>query len=121
MTGTMRDLDVLAYQLRLSNVVADDGGAFDRLATILGRASLGDSADAMETAIRVLGLLPQMCKAKRSKDGLSVRAVAALTGLSACSISRFERGHDVVLSSAVKLIAWLGGTEPLDFGSEVAS
>jgi predicted transcriptional regulator len=79
MSGTLRDLDMLAYQLHLSNVVADDGGAFDRLATIL-----------------------------------SVRAVAALTGLSACSISRFERGHDVVLSSAVKLIAWIGGVVPLD-------
>jgi hypothetical protein len=121
MSGTLRDLDILAYQLRLSNVVADDGQAYDRLTTVLWQAAPRREVEPIELAVTTLSVLPALCKEKRRREGLSVRAAGELAGVTACTVSRFERGHDLMLSNAVKLITWVGGVEPLDLNSEVAS
>ena len=46
----------------------------------------------------------------RRRDHLSLREVAKTAGVPFNSISRFERGGDILLSNAVALMRWLAGS-----------
>lgn len=57
---------------------------------------------------QVLHRLPDLVQEKRRRLGFSLRDAAQQAGVSFNSISRFERGEDIMLSNAVKLLAWVG-------------
>jgi len=56
-----------------------------------------------------LAVLPAAMLEIRTLRRLSVRAAARQIGVSFSTVSRFESGHDVALSSAVSILRWLGG------------
>jgi ribosome-binding protein aMBF1 (putative translation factor) len=71
--------------------------------------------------VQVLESLPTLVAEKRRRDGLSLRQAAAHMGMSFSTVQRCEAGQDLALSNVVLFLQWLGGVEPLDLNSEVAS
>lgn len=57
--------------------------------------------------VDVLDLLPRLLREIRRLRGLSLRAAADEIGVAFNSLSRFERGQDVLLSNAVAVLKWL--------------
>lgn len=70
---------------------------------------------------QVLDALPALVQEKRRRDGLSLRQAADRMGMSFSTVQRCEAGRDLALSNVVLFLQWLGGVEPLDLNSEVAS
>jgi transcriptional regulator with XRE-family HTH domain len=55
-----------------------------------------------------LAAVPALVRAKRERDGLSYRELAALVGIAPSLLHRYEHGHsEPTLSNLVKLIRWL--------------
>jgi hypothetical protein len=59
--------------------------------------------------IDVLSALPETLRSVRLLRGKSLRQVADETGLSFSTVARIEKGEDCALSSAKRLLLWIGG------------
>ena len=57
--------------------------------------------------ISVLEVLPVLVREKRRREGLSLRAAAKATGEVASTLSRFENGVDVQMTTALSLLRWV--------------
>lgn len=55
----------------------------------------------------VLDALPLLVREKRRREGLSLRAAARAIDVDFNTLSRFERGADVMLSNAVTILRWV--------------
>lgn len=58
----------------------------------------------------VLNRLRALVADARQMEGISLRDLTQACGVSINSLSRFERGGDIQLSSALALLAWLSRT-----------
>lgn len=56
--------------------------------------------------------LPMLCREKRRREGLSVRAAAKLLGFSFSTLSRFENGKDGNMATLVAVLRWVGEVTP---------
>lgn len=90
----------------------------DRLSIPAEAARIAELCDALSAraarigwteVVNALADLPATIKAARTRAHLSVRDIEALTGVPFNSVSRFERGHDLLLSNALPLVRWLAG------------
>lgn len=68
-----------------------------------GLISWGEVADTLET-LRVA------IREARRREQLTLRDLCTLSGVSLNSLSRFERGADIRLSTALALIRWLNNS-----------
>lgn len=57
--------------------------------------------------VDVIDLLPRLLREIRRLRGLSLRDAADEIGVAFNSLSRFERGQDILLSNAVSVLRWL--------------
>lgn len=56
---------------------------------------------------KTLEFLPALVREARRQRRMTLREAADATGVSFNAISRFERGGDMMLSSAIALVRWL--------------
>lgn len=82
-------------------------GVLDTPELALYAADAMSAADAgMVYLVPTLDQLAAHLSEARRERGMSVRQVAAVTGTSASTVSRVERGYDVSLSGALALLQW---------------
>jgi hypothetical protein len=60
----------------------------------------------------VLDALPLLCREKRRRRGLSLRAAAREIGCSFSTVTRFESGEGCHLQHAIVVMRWLGQADP---------
>lgn len=59
-------------------------------------------------AADLLSTLPSAVRAAREETGLSLRDVAAQSGVSFSTVNRVEQGVDVRAAAAERLLRWVG-------------
>ena len=68
------------------------------------KETLNDIVRQLVAVVRAHG---HMLRLYRAHDNLTVRDLAAKTGISAATLSRIERGHEMNADTLLKLIHWM--------------
>lgn len=80
-------------------------------ATPVRQARPADAPTSYRELAAVLGSVGLLLREARRARGLSLREAARQLGTSFATVSRAEAGDDLVLSNAVRILAWLDQTE----------